>query len=41
MVAVAVPYGAVSGETLLRDGASVVTSLDELRRDLARRGLVR
>ncbi|MDL2334595.1 MAG: HAD-IA family hydrolase [Chloroflexota bacterium] len=41
MVAVAVAYGAVSGETLVRAGANVVTSLPELQADLQRRGLLR
>ncbi|MEO8626089.1 MAG: HAD hydrolase-like protein [Candidatus Limnocylindrales bacterium] len=41
MVAVAVAYGAVSGETLTRAGANVVTTLPELHADLKRRGLVR
>ena len=40
MTAVAVPYGAVSGETLTRAGATVVTTLAELKRDLQRRGLI-
>ena len=41
MVAVAVAYGAVSGETLTRAGANVVTTLPELQADLRRRGLLR
>ncbi len=41
MVAVAVAYGAVSGATLTRAGANVVTSLPELQADLQRRGLLR
>lgn len=40
MIAVAVPYGAVSGETLTRAGANVVTTLVELKRDLQRRRLI-
>jgi HAD superfamily hydrolase (TIGR01509 family) len=40
MFAVAVAYGAVSGETLTRAGANVVTTLSELKRDLERRRLI-
>lgn len=40
MVAVAVPYGAVSGETLTRAGANAVTTLAELKSDLQRRRLI-
>lgn len=40
MTAVAVPYGAVSGETLTRAGANAVTTLLELKRDLERRRLI-
>lgn len=40
MTAVAVPYGAVSAETLTRAGANVVTTLVELKSDLERRGLI-
>jgi HAD superfamily hydrolase (TIGR01509 family) len=40
MVAVAVAYGAVSGATLRRAGATVVTSLPELQAELHRRGLL-
>lgn len=40
MTAVAVPYGAVSGETLTGAGANAVTTLLELQRDLERRGLI-
>lgn len=39
MIAVAVPYGAVSARTLLGAGADVVTTLRALRADLQRRGL--
>lgn len=39
MVAVAVPYGAVSARTLLGAGAEAVTTLRSLRADLERRGL--
>lgn len=41
MFAVAVAYGAVSGATLVRAGANVVTTLPELQADLQRRGLLR
>jgi phosphoglycolate phosphatase-like HAD superfamily hydrolase len=41
MVAVAVAYGAVSGETLTRAGANVITTLPDLQADLKRRGLLR
>ncbi len=40
MVAVAVPYGAVSGNTLTRAGANVVTTLRALKTDLERRRLI-
>ena len=40
MTAVAVPYGAVSGETLTRAGANVVTTLLDLKSDLERRRLI-
>ncbi|HEY8134775.1 MAG TPA: HAD-IA family hydrolase [Candidatus Limnocylindrales bacterium] len=40
MTAVAVPYGAVSGETLTRAGANVVTTLLQLKSDLERRRLI-
>jgi HAD superfamily hydrolase (TIGR01509 family) len=40
MTAVAVPYGAVSAETLTRAGANVVTTLGELKNDLQRRRLI-
>jgi HAD superfamily hydrolase (TIGR01509 family) len=40
MVAVAVPYGAVSGTTLTRAGADVVTTLRALKTDLERRRLI-
>ena len=40
MTAVAVPYGAVTGDTLTGAGANVVTTLLELKSDLERRGLV-
>lgn len=40
MTAVAVPYGAVSGETLTRAGANAVTTLAELKSDLKRRRLI-
>jgi HAD superfamily hydrolase (TIGR01509 family) len=40
MKSVAVPYGAVSAETLTRAGADVVTTLPELKRDLERRRLI-
>ena len=40
MVAVAVPYGAVSASTLTRAGANAVTTLRALKTDLARRRLI-
>ncbi len=40
MVAVAVTYGAVSGATLTRAGAIVVTTLPDIQADLKRRGLL-
>lgn len=40
MTAVAVPYGAVSAESLTRAGANVVTTLRELKSDLERRRLI-
>jgi HAD superfamily hydrolase (TIGR01509 family) len=40
MIAVAVPYGAVSGRTLTRAGATVVTTLRALKADLERRRLI-
>jgi HAD superfamily hydrolase (TIGR01509 family) len=40
MAAIAVPYGAVSGESLTRAGANVVTTLLELKSDLERRRLI-
>jgi HAD superfamily hydrolase (TIGR01509 family) len=40
MTAVAVPYGAVSAETLTRAGANAVTTLGELKNDLQRRRLI-
>ena len=40
MIAVGVAYGAVSGATLMRAGANVVTTLPELKADLERRGLL-
>jgi HAD superfamily hydrolase (TIGR01509 family) len=40
MVAVAVPYGAVSAQTLTRAGADAVTTLRALKTDLERRRLI-
>ena len=40
MTAVAVPYGAVSADTLTRAGADVVTTLRDLKKDLERRRLI-
>jgi HAD superfamily hydrolase (TIGR01509 family) len=40
MVAIAVAYGAVSGPTLTRAGATVVTALPDLQAELHRRGLL-
>ena len=40
MIAVAVPYGAVSGATLTRAGANAVTTLRALKTDLERRRLI-
>jgi HAD superfamily hydrolase (TIGR01509 family) len=40
MVAVAVPYGAVSASTLARAGANAVKTLRAIKTDLERRGLI-
>ena len=40
MIAVAVPYGAVSGSTLTRAGANALTTLRALKADLQRRRLI-
>ena len=40
MVGVGVPYGAASNEELVQAGAMAVTSFEDLRADLQRRGLI-